>query len=62
MFSLFLGIKGNTIVAVKTLKKNSGKSERLDLIHELEVMKSLKPHNNIVQLLGCCTENSTCYT
>lgn len=48
------------MVAVKTLKRNAGEFERLDLLHEIQVMKSLKPHHNVVKLLGCCTENGTC--
>lgn len=47
---------GVSIVAIKTLKENSTERERLDLEQELKVMKSLEPHPNIVQLLGCCTE------
>lgn len=26
------------------------------MIQELEVMKMLEPHPNVVRLLGCCTE------
>lgn len=44
------------VVAVKTLKGNAGERERIDLIQELQVMKSLEPHPNVVKLLGCCTE------
>ncbi|XP_023227342.1 tyrosine kinase receptor Cad96Ca-like [Centruroides sculpturatus] len=44
------------IVAVKTMKKNSTEKEEKDLINELEILKLLDPHPNIVTLLGCCTE------
>ncbi|XP_022919569.2 tyrosine kinase receptor Cad96Ca isoform X1 [Onthophagus taurus] len=44
------------IVAVKTLKENSTERDKTDLLSELKVMKSLKPHPNVVKLLGCCTE------
>lgn len=47
------------VVAVKTLKGNAGKRERNDLIQELQVMKSLEPHPNVVKLLGCCSEKGT---
>lgn len=57
--SYFLGIKGNMVVAVKTLKNNAGERERLDLAQELQVMKSLEPHPHVVKLLGCCTEKGT---
>lgn len=50
------GREGPTIVAVKTLKENAGERERLDLLQELTVMKTLDPHPNVVRLLGCCTE------
>jgi len=51
----FSGVRGRTIVAVKTLKKNAGEKERADLLQELAVMKTLEPHENVVRLLGCCT-------
>lgn len=44
------------MVAVKTLKENATEKERVDLISELQVMKMLEPHPNVVRLLGCCTE------
>lgn len=50
------GIKGVTTVAVKTLKENATEIERNDLHSELQVMKSLEPHTNVVRLLGSCTE------
>lgn len=50
------GVRGPTIVAVKTLKENATERERLDLAQELKVFKSLEPHPNVVRLLGCCTE------
>ncbi|XP_020714061.1 tyrosine kinase receptor Cad96Ca isoform X3 [Ceratitis capitata] len=50
------GIEGVTTVAVKTLKENATEIEKKDLMSEIEVMKSLKPHINVVRLLGCCTD------
>ncbi|XP_073985838.1 tyrosine kinase receptor Cad96Ca [Rhodnius prolixus] len=50
------GEDGPTIVAVKTLKENAGERERIDLLQELQVMKLLDPHPNVVRLLGCCTD------
>jgi fibroblast growth factor receptor 1 len=50
------GIDGVTTVAVKTLKENATESEKKDLFSELQVMKSLEPHVNVVRLIGCCTE------
>ena len=52
------------MVAVKTLKENASDKERSDLVQELQVMKMLEPHPNVVRLLGCCTEKGTsmmCY-
>lgn len=50
------GSEGGTVVGVKTLKENATEKERSDLISELQVMKMLEPHPNVVKLLGCCTE------
>ncbi|KAJ9581668.1 hypothetical protein L9F63_023155, partial [Diploptera punctata] len=50
------GRDGATVVAVKTLKENASEKERSDLVQELQVMKMLDPHPNVVRLLGCCTE------
>ena len=47
------------MVAVKTLKENASDKERSDLVQELQVMKMLEPHPNVVRLLGCCTEKGT---
>ncbi|XP_030754619.1 tyrosine kinase receptor Cad96Ca [Sitophilus oryzae] len=47
---------GPTIVAVKTLKENANEKEKSDLLSELQVMKMLEPHPNVVKLLGCCTD------
>ncbi|XP_016980535.1 tyrosine kinase receptor Cad96Ca [Drosophila rhopaloa] len=50
------GTEGITTVAVKTLKESATEVDRKDLLSELEVMKSLEPHINVVHLLGCCTD------
>ncbi|XP_023311404.1 tyrosine kinase receptor Cad96Ca, partial [Anoplophora glabripennis] len=47
---------GVSVVAVKTLKENANEKERSDLISELQVMKMLDPHPNVVRLLGCCSD------
>ncbi|XP_076368276.1 LOW QUALITY PROTEIN: tyrosine kinase receptor Cad96Ca-like [Tachypleus tridentatus] len=47
---------GACIVAVKTLKEHASEKEKKDLLSELEVMKLLDPHPNVVTLWGCCTE------
>uniref|UniRef100_A0A182LY47 receptor protein-tyrosine kinase n=1 Tax=Anopheles culicifacies TaxID=139723 RepID=A0A182LY47_9DIPT len=50
------GHEGVSVTAVKTLKENASEAERSDLLSELQVLKSLEPHVNVVRLLGCCTE------
>ncbi|XP_061389167.1 tyrosine kinase receptor Cad96Ca [Musca vetustissima] len=50
------GTCGITTVAVKTLKENATEAEKKDLLSELEVMKSLESHVNVVGFLGCCTD------
>lgn len=45
-----------TIVAVKTLKENATEKEKKDLLMELEVMKVLGQHPNVVTLLGSCSD------
>lgn len=44
------------MVAVKTLKENANEKEKSDLLSELQVMKMLETHPNVVRLLGCCTD------
>ncbi|XP_046850980.1 fibroblast growth factor receptor 4-like [Xenia sp. Carnegie-2017] len=48
---------GKTIVAVKTLKDDATERELMDLISEAEVMKCIGRHKNIINLIGCCTQN-----
>ena len=36
-------------------------SDRKDLLSELEVMKTLKPHRHVIKLLGCVTESGNKY-
>eukprot|EP00731_Ephydatia_muelleri_P021017 Em0013g744a len=43
------------IVAVKTVKDSAPPGESSNLLDELELMKKVKPHSNIINLLGCCT-------
>ena len=50
--------QGTSTVAVKTLKESASEKEKKDLLAELEVMKMLRTHPNVVRLLGCCTTGS----
>ena len=36
-------------------------SDTRDLLSELEVMKTLKPHRHVIGLLGCVTETGKIY-
>ena len=37
-------------------------SDKKDLLSELEVMKTLKPHPHVIKLLGCVTESGKVLT
>ncbi|XP_052098612.1 fibroblast growth factor receptor 2-like isoform X2 [Mytilus californianus] len=50
-----------TAVAVKMLKEDATDRELTDLIQEMEVMKLIGCHKNIINLLGCCTQNGPLY-
>jgi len=55
-----MGLRGRpqkTLVAVKMLKDSAPESDKKDLLSELEVMKTLKPHPHVINLLGCVTES-----
>lgn len=57
------GHQGTTrLVAVKTVKEGASDREKEDLDRELEIMKQLGNHPNVVTLLGCCTEEGKSYT
>ena len=49
-----------TEVAVKMLKEGHSDDEMINLISELEVMKRIGKHQNIINLIGCCTQNGMC--
>ncbi|XP_072049006.1 tyrosine kinase receptor Cad96Ca-like [Amphiura filiformis] len=56
-----MGINGETDVAVKTLKEDASSSDREELLQEVDLMKILEPHPNVVRLLGYCTEKDPIY-
>ncbi|KAL6968809.1 Fibroblast growth factor receptor 4 [Sarracenia purpurea var. burkii] len=45
-----------TTVAVKMLKEQPTDTDMVDLVAEMELMKVIGRHRNILNLLGCCTE------
>lgn len=44
------------IVAIKTIKESATHLDEEDLYAELNIMKKIKPHPNIINLLGYCTK------
>ncbi|XP_052059025.1 fibroblast growth factor receptor 2-like, partial [Mytilus californianus] len=50
-----------TAIAVKMLKEDATDRELTDLMQEMEVMKFIGCHTNIISLLGCCTQNGPLY-
>jgi serine/threonine protein kinase len=50
-----LAPSSTSIVAVKKLKDFYSVKDVLDLVNEMEVMKMIPKHENVVSLLGCCT-------
>jgi len=49
--------KENRLVAIKMLRENATDENRQDLLAELNTMKKLEPHQNVIQLLGCVTKS-----
>ena len=39
------------------LSDGATESELADLLQEMEIMKKIGQHINIINLLGCCTQN-----
>ncbi|XP_004611577.1 fibroblast growth factor receptor 4 isoform X2 [Sorex araneus] len=48
-------------VAVKMLKDNASDKDLADLVSEMEVMKFIGRHKNIINLLGVCTQEGPLY-
>ncbi|XP_065223346.1 plexin-A4-like [Planococcus citri] len=46
-----------TTVAVKMLKDSHSDSDMIDLVKEMEILKLIGAHENVLRLLGCCTQN-----
>ncbi|XP_050405188.1 tyrosine-protein kinase receptor Tie-1 [Patella vulgata] len=45
----------HTIVAVKLLHDNTDNRNKQEFIKEINIMKEIGVHNNIVSIIGCCT-------
>ncbi|XP_040202158.1 fibroblast growth factor receptor 1 isoform X6 [Rana temporaria] len=50
-----------TKVAIKMLKSDAGEKDLSDLISEMEMMKMIGKHKNIINLLGACTQDGPLY-
>lgn len=50
------GMPNRATVAVKMLKDDASDHDLVDLVQEMEVMKVIGQHINIINLLGCCTQ------
>uniref|UniRef100_A0AAR2LXN2 Fibroblast growth factor receptor n=1 Tax=Pygocentrus nattereri TaxID=42514 RepID=A0AAR2LXN2_PYGNA len=50
-----------TTVAVKMLKDDATDKDLADLISEMELMKGMDKHKNIINLLGVCTQDGPLY-
>ncbi|EDW63942.2 platelet-derived growth factor receptor alpha isoform X1 [Drosophila virilis] len=48
-------MRGTTIVAVKQLKANPSADEVAEFLSEIEMLKGVGTHHNVVCFLGCCT-------
>ncbi|XP_077992832.1 fibroblast growth factor receptor 2-like isoform X2 [Glandiceps talaboti] len=46
-----------TTVAIKMLKVSATERELSDLVQEMEMMKGIGKHRNIINLIGCCTQD-----
>ncbi|XP_001381003.2 fibroblast growth factor receptor 4 [Monodelphis domestica] len=52
---------GAATVAIKMLKDNASDKDLADLISEMEMMKLIGRHKNIINLLGVCTQEGPLY-
>uniref|UniRef100_A0A224XJ43 receptor protein-tyrosine kinase n=1 Tax=Panstrongylus lignarius TaxID=156445 RepID=A0A224XJ43_9HEMI len=50
-----------TVVAVKMLKEGHTDAEMMDLVSEMEMMKMIGKHRNIINILGTCTQDGPLY-
>lgn len=52
---------GSCIVAVKMVKEGHTDADMASLVREMEVMKMIGKHINIINLLGCCSQDGPLY-
>lgn len=51
----------SSIVAVKMVKEGHTDSDMTSLVREMEVMKMIGKHMNIINLVGCCSQDGPLY-
>jgi len=51
----------STVAAVKSIKPHATEKDKQDLYNEMEVMATLPHHDNVVELLACCTFDDPIY-
>ena len=47
----------HTILTVSFTSDNADQQQKKEFLDELELMKTMAPHPNIVGLVGCCTKS-----
>lgn len=52
---------GSVVVAVKMVKEGHTDTDMASLVREMEVMKMIGKHINIINLLGCCSQDGPLY-
>lgn len=52
---------GSSVVAVKMVKEGHTDTDMASLVREMEVMKMIGKHINIINLLGCCSQDGPLY-
>ncbi|XP_070550557.1 fibroblast growth factor receptor 2-like [Ptychodera flava] len=55
------GRDGVTVVALKAIKDNATEDDKQKLTDELELLKTIGRHKNVLSLIGCCTKTEPTY-
>lgn len=53
--------KPGQCVAVKMLKQSAHEKELVDLVTEMEMFKMMGQHENIIRMIGACTQGGPLY-
>lgn len=43
----------------QSIIETAQQKDKQDMLTELEIMKSMRPHPHVVRLIGCCTDKGT---